>query len=43
MSEWGHDFRPSYLALGALAESLGRPTALALTATAPPLVREEIT
>jgi ATP-dependent DNA helicase RecQ len=42
VSEWGHDFRPSYLALGALAEELGRPTVLALTATAPPLVREEI-
>ena len=42
MSEWGHDFRPSYLALGALAEDLGRPPILALTATAPPLVREEI-
>ncbi|MFQ5515684.1 MAG: RecQ family ATP-dependent DNA helicase [Myxococcota bacterium] len=42
VSEWGHDFRPSYLALGALAEDLGRPTILALTATAPPQVREEI-
>jgi ATP-dependent DNA helicase RecQ len=42
VSEWGHDFRPSYLALGALAEELGRPTVLALTATAPPQVREEI-
>ncbi len=42
VSEWGHDFRPSYLALGALAEDLGRPTVLALTATAPLLVREEI-
>lgn len=42
VSEWGHDFRPAYLALGALAQDLGRPPVLALTATAPPLVREEI-
>jgi len=42
VSEWGHDFRPSYLALGALAGDLGRPPVLALTATAPPQVREEI-
>jgi len=42
VSEWGHDFRPSYLALGSLAEDLGRPPVLALTATAPPLVRDEI-
>ncbi len=42
VSEWGHDFRPAYLALGALGEEFGSPTTLALTATAPPLVREEI-
>ncbi len=42
VSEWGHDFRPAYLALGALADDLGRPPILALTATAPPLVRDEI-
>jgi ATP-dependent DNA helicase RecQ len=42
VSEWGHDFRPSYLALGALIEDLDHPTVLSLTATAPPLVREEI-
>ena len=42
VSEWGHDFRPSYLALGQLAKDLGRPTVLALTATAPPQVRDEI-
>ena len=42
ISEWGHDFRPEYLRLGAVAEALGRPTVLALTATASPPVRDEI-
>jgi ATP-dependent DNA helicase RecQ len=42
ISEWGHDFRPDYLKLGAVAETLGRPTILALTATASPPVRKEI-
>src|SRR5829696_42689 len=42
ISEWGHDFRPDYLKLGAVAEALGRPPILALTATASPPVREEI-
>ncbi len=42
ISEWGHDFRPDYLQLGAFAERLGRPTILALTATASPPVRREI-
>ncbi|HWV36504.1 MAG TPA: ATP-dependent DNA helicase RecQ [Thermomicrobiales bacterium] len=42
ISEWGHDFRPDYLRLGAVAESLGHPTILALTATASPPVRSEI-
>jgi ATP-dependent DNA helicase RecQ len=42
VSEWGHDFRPDYLRLGAAVEALGHPTILALTATAAPPVREEI-
>jgi ATP-dependent DNA helicase RecQ len=42
ISEWGHDFRPEYLRLGAAVEELGRPTVLALTATASPVVRDEI-
>jgi ATP-dependent DNA helicase RecQ len=42
MSEWGHDFRPSYLGLGGVVRDLGRPPMLALTATATPWVRREI-
>src|SRR3954454_9240525 len=42
ISARGHDFRPDYLRLGAAIEALGRPTVLALTATAAPPVREEI-
>ena len=41
ISEWGHDFRPSYLRLGAVRDELSRPV-LALTATATPRVRDEI-
>jgi ATP-dependent DNA helicase RecQ len=42
ISEWGHDFRPDYLRLGAVIESLGHPVTLALTATASRAVRQEI-
>ena len=42
ISEWGHDFRPEYLDLGDAAEAVGRPTIVAMTATASPLVRKEI-
>jgi ATP-dependent DNA helicase RecQ len=42
ISEWGHDFRPEYLRLGAVIEALGHPRVLALTATASQPVREEI-
>ncbi|MCA1615220.1 MAG: ATP-dependent DNA helicase, partial [Acidobacteria bacterium] len=34
ISEWGHDFRPAYLALGEAVRQLGSPPVLALTATA---------
>jgi len=43
LSQWGHDFRPDYLKLGRVLERLGRPQCVALTATATPIVREDIT
>jgi ATP-dependent DNA helicase RecQ len=42
ISQWGHDFRPDYMMLGSIAERLGRPPVLALTATAPPEVQDDI-
>jgi ATP-dependent DNA helicase RecQ len=42
ISQWGRDFRPDYMLLGAQAEALGAPVRLALTATAAPPVRSEI-
>ncbi len=42
ISEWGHDFRPSYLRLADVRAQLGNPTVIALTATATPHVREDI-
>jgi ATP-dependent DNA helicase RecQ len=42
VSEWGHDFRPDYLHLGAAVERIGGPRVLALTATASAQVRREI-
>lgn len=42
IASWGHDFRPDYLLIGPMAERLGRPPLLALTATASNPVREEI-
>ncbi len=42
VSEWGHDFRPSYLKLRDAWPALGRPQILALTATATPEVRRDI-
>jgi len=42
VSQWGQDFRPDYLRLGAQADALGAHVRLALTATAAPPVRAEI-
>ncbi len=42
VAQWGADFRPDYLRLPAAVRALGRPTVLALTATASSLVRDEI-
>jgi ATP-dependent DNA helicase RecQ len=42
ISQWGQDFRPDYLRLGAQADALGAGVRVALTATAAPPVREEI-
>ena len=42
ISEWGHDFRPSYLNIGPTIEHLGHPVVLAMTATASREVRDEI-
>jgi ATP-dependent DNA helicase RecQ len=42
ISEWGHDFRPSYLRIASVRERLGSPQTVALTATATPHVRTDI-
>ena len=42
ISQWGHDFRPSYLRLGEVIERLRPARVLACTATATPIVRREI-
>ncbi|MEQ8768742.1 MAG: RecQ family ATP-dependent DNA helicase, partial [Planctomycetota bacterium] len=42
ISEWGHNFRPDYLRLAHLAETLGIQRVLALTATATPDVARDI-
>ncbi|MDB9741803.1 ATP-dependent DNA helicase [Akkermansiaceae bacterium] len=42
LSQWGHDFRPDYMKLGNALEALGKPQCIALTATATPVVREDI-
>jgi ATP-dependent DNA helicase RecQ len=42
ISEWGHDFRPAYLSLGAAVKTLSSPPVLALTATATAEVTADI-
>ncbi len=43
ISEWGHDFRPSYTNIPKLFEHTKRVPVIALTATATPEVRDDIT
>lgn len=43
ISQWGHDFRPDYLRIKEALASCGRPQVVALTATATPDVRDDIT
>jgi ATP-dependent DNA helicase RecQ len=43
VSFWGHDFRPEYMRLAEIREALGSPVTIALTATATPQVRNDIT
>jgi DNA topoisomerase-3 len=42
ISQWGHDFRPDYRAIGAHLPSLRPAPVIALTATATPLVQNDI-
>jgi len=42
ISQWGHDFRPAFLEIGAAVRALRNPVVLALTATANDEVAEEI-
>jgi ATP-dependent DNA helicase RecQ len=42
ISQWGHDFRPEYLQIGDLLADVRPPRMLACTATATPVVRDEI-
>lgn len=42
ISEWGHDFRPEYRRIRAIADEIGQAPVIALTATATPKVQSDI-
>lgn len=42
ISQWGHEFRPDYLKLDRILNTLNQPTVLALSATAPINVQNDI-
>ena len=42
ISEWGHDFRPSYLSIATAVEKLNTKTVIGLTATATQEVQDDI-
>lgn len=42
ISQWGHDFRPDYTKIGEFREILGKPTMIALTATATLEIQKDI-
>ena len=42
ISEWGHDFRPEFRAIGTVRTALGSPQTVALTGSATPQVRADI-
>jgi ATP-dependent DNA helicase RecQ len=42
ISEWGHDFRPEYMQIGQMLSDVPNARVLACTATATPVVRDEI-
>ena len=42
ISQWGHDFRPAYRRIAEARTMMGDPVTVALTATATPLVQDDI-
>ena len=42
ISQWGHDFRPAYRRIAEAQAMMGDPVTVALTATATPLVQDDI-